>query len=164
MKAIKMKAIKMQAIKMQAIKTKLLKILGSLAVLFMTTMVSAHVDLTETIPADKAMLMQSPATLKLTFSGPVRMMKLSLVDAEQKAVKFGFAASATAASEFEWPLPPLKSGNYQVSWIVMGQDGHKMTGDYGFMLHGDMKMEAKQPSNHLLNHQSLNHQSHSHQH
>ncbi|MGI5309802.1 copper resistance CopC family protein [Rheinheimera sp. WS51] len=138
---------------------KTLKIVSAIAVLLMATTVSAHVDLTETVPADEAMLMQSPATLKLTFSAPVRMMKLSLIDAEKKAVKFGFAASATAASEFEWPLPPLKSGEYQVSWIVMGQDGHKMTGDYSFMLHGDMKLEAKQLSN-----QSLNHQSHSHQH
>lgn len=133
---------------MQTLKTKLLKILGSLAVLLMTTMVSAHIDLTETIPADKAMLMQSPTMLKLTFSGPVRMMKLSLIDAEQKAVKFGFTPSATAASEFEWPLPSLKEGEYQVSWIVMGQDGHKMTGDYGFMFHGDMKMDVKQPASH----------------
>jgi len=134
---------------------KTLKIVSTLAVLLMATTVSAHVDLTETVPADEAMLMQSPATLKLTFSAPVRMMKLSLIDAEKKAVKFGFAASATAASEFEWPLPTLKEGEYQVSWIVMGQDGHKMTGDYSFMLHGDMKMEAKQPSSH---------NSHSHSH
>lgn len=127
---------------------KTLKILSSIVALSMASMVSAHIDLTETVPADEAMLMQSPATLKLTFSAPVRMMKLSLIDAEKKAVKFGFAASATAASEFEWPLPTLKEGEYQVSWIVMGQDGHKMTDDYSFMLHGDMKMEAKQPSSH----------------
>ncbi|QBL09645.1 copper resistance protein CopC [Rheinheimera sp. D18] len=127
---------------------KTLKIVSAIAVLLMATTVSAHVDLTETVPADEAMLMQSPTMLKLTFSGPVRMMKLSLTDAEKNAVKFGFTPSATTASEFEWPLPSFKSGNYQVSWIVMGEDGHKMSGDYGFMFHGDMKMDVKQPASH----------------
>jgi copper resistance protein C len=149
----------MKVLKIKLLKTKLVKIVGTLTVLLMTTMVSAHVDLTETIPADKAMLMQSPTTLKLTFSGPVRMMKLSLIDAEKTAVKFGFSPSATAASEFAWPLPPLKSGSYHVRWIVMGQDGHKMTGDYGFMLHSEMNKEVKK-----LYNQSLNPKSHSHQH
>ncbi len=49
---------------------KTLKIVSTIAVLLMATTVSAHVDLTETVPADEAMLMQSPCNVKADIQCP----------------------------------------------------------------------------------------------
>jgi hypothetical protein len=109
-------------------------LLPLLAVLF-AGQVLAHVHLTDSVPADNAMLMQTPAKLSLTFSGEVRLTKVSLTTTNNNSVQFGFMPSAIAAEQFSWALPALQSGNYQVSWVALGADGHKMSGDFGFMLH-----------------------------
>ncbi|HAW93643.1 MAG: copper resistance protein CopC [Rheinheimera sp.] len=115
---------------------KIVKFLLPLVALFFAGQVLAHVHLTQTVPADKAMLTQTPDTLILNFSGPVRLTKISLTDADNTSVEFGFTPSASASEQFSWALPVLQSGNYQVSWIALGADGHKMSGDFSFMLHG----------------------------
>ncbi|WP_339773075.1 copper resistance CopC family protein [uncultured Paraglaciecola sp.] len=102
----------------------------------------AHVGLKQTSPAQDAMLMDSPSELSLTFSGKVRLIKVSVSNDNQASVAFGFKPSADAAVTYQWPLPALATGTYGVDWTALGEDGHKMSGEYLFTLHGpDMMKE-----------------------
>jgi len=100
-----------------------------------SSIAQAHVGLKDTTPAKGAMLMSSPEKLSLSYSGEVKAVKVTLKDASGKKVDFGFKPISDAAKSFEWALPKLKASNYKVDWIVMGKDGHKMKGQFGFMVH-----------------------------
>jgi copper resistance protein C len=131
---------------------KIVKLLLPLVALLLAGQVFAHVQLTEAVPADKAMLLQTPTTLSLNFSGQVRLTKVSLTGADNNSVEFGFTPSATPAEQFSWTLPVLESGNYRVSWVALGADGHKMSGDFGFMLHVTSAAEAVSAAKHSHQH------------
>lgn len=100
----------------------------------------AHVGLKQVFPAQGATLKQSPSNLALTFSGKVRLIKLSINADNQTPIEFGFKANADAESMYEWPLPTLTSGSYGVNWVALGEDGHKMSGEYQFTLHEEAAM------------------------
>tara|TARA_R110001583_G_scaffold11285_2_gene51360 strand:+ start:34809 stop:35162 length:354 start_codon:yes stop_codon:yes gene_type:complete len=103
--------------------------------LALTFSASAHISLKQSTPIEQAMLMKSPEKLALTFSGKVRLVKLSISDKNNQDVNFDFKPSSTPSKNFNWPLPSLDQGNYTVKWMVLGGDGHKMSGKYSFMLH-----------------------------
>jgi len=92
----------------------------------------AHTGLKTSAPTDGAALEQSPQQLVLNYSGPVRAVKVVLSSAAGERVDFGFAPSAKANKNFSWQLPQLPAASYQVQWIVVGGDGHKMKGDFDF--------------------------------
>lgn len=117
---------------------KMVKIIVAVLGLTMATGVLAHSSLTESVPAKNAMLMQSPETLSLSFAGEVKLTKVELSSGNNQVVDFGFTPSADSAKAFSWPLPALKMGNYTVTWVALGHDGHKMSGNFQFMVHGDM--------------------------
>jgi copper resistance protein C len=131
---------------------RIVKLLLPLVALLFAGQVLAHVRLTEAVPADKAMLMQTPAKLSLTFSGPVRLTKVTLTAADNTSIAFGFMPSAAPAEQFSWALPVLESGNYQVSWVALGADGHKMRGDLAFMLHATSAPDAEPAARHSHQH------------
>ena len=98
--------------------------------------------------------MQSPERLTLTFSGDVRLAKVTMKDSANQSVDFEFKPSTSASSNFSWDLPNLNAGRYSVNWVVLGGDGHKMSGDFNFMLHSSdehskvMPASAKPKKNH----------------
>lgn len=130
------------------------KVISLLAVMGLAAAapVLAHVKQSGSVPADNAMLMQAPATLSISFSGPIKLTKVELWQNATTAVAFGFAPSLEAASQYSWPLPPLEAGNYQVNWVGLGNDGHKMKGDFGFMLHAGADAGVKADSAHAHQH------------
>ncbi len=112
---------------------------------------SAHISLTQSAPANEAMLMQSPEQLSLTFSGDVRLAKVTLSDSKGQPVDFNFKPSAKPNDQFSWPLPNLKTGKYTAKWIALGGDGHKMTGTFNFMIGGhssEANMEQEKSTSH----------------
>lgn len=117
---------------------------------------SAHVSLKHSTPEQEAMLMQSPELLTLTFSGEVRLAKVKLSDSKDQAIDFAFKPNATPSAKFSWPLPSLAQGNYTVQWLVLGDDGHKMSGSFNFMLHGNQSM-MKNMDKKLNTHSQHNH-------
>ena len=123
--------------------------------LAMTFSASAHISLEQSTPAQEAMLMQSPEQISLNFSGEVRLIKLMINNGSNEPVNFDFKPSTAPSNNFKWPLPSLEQGNYTVKWMVLGDDGHKMSGEYGFMLH---KMDSNQKGMHE---QSATHSAHS---
>lgn len=133
---------------------KIFNIAATIFGLVLSLSVSAHTSLKQSTPAQDAMLMQSPEQLTLTFSGDVRLAKVTLKDSANQAVDFDFKPSATANSHFSWDLPSLTAGKYKVDWVILGGDGHKMSGAFNFMLHGSdahskmMPEPAKSQKNH----------------
>ena len=116
---------------------------------------SAHVSMTQSSPENEAMLMQSPEELVLTFSGEVRLAKVLLTDSGNKTVDFNFKPSAQASKQFNYKLPTLSEGQYTVKWMVLGGDGHKMTGTFTFMIGGHgmhQDMKKAMPASHSHNH------------
>ena len=114
--------------------------------------VLAHVKQSSSVPADNAMLMQTPATLSISFSGPVKLTKVELLQNAATTIVFGFTPSLEAATQYSWPLPPLAAGNYQVNWVGLGNDGHKMKGDFSFILHAGADAGVKADSAHSHQH------------
>lgn len=110
---------------------------------------TAHVELDKTIPAENAQLTNSPQQLELVYSSPVQMVRAKLLNADKQSINFGFRPSADALSEYTWKLPALKEGKYTVDWVVLGQDGHKMSGTYQFKITGE--------KNEKMDHQQHNH-------
>lgn len=93
---------------------------------------NAHVELYDASPAADSMLESSPKELFLSFSGDVRVVKLTLNDADGKAIDFGFKPVMKATDEMSWTLPELAAGQYTVHWKVMGADGHSFKSQYNF--------------------------------
>lgn len=96
---------------------------------------NAHVELYDASPAANSMLESAPEELFLSFSGDVRMVKLTINDAKGNDVKFGFKPVMEATDEMRWPLPALAPGKYTVHWKVMGEDGHSFKSRYNFHVH-----------------------------
>lgn len=94
----------------------------------------AHTGIKSTYPANKQALEAAPKQLSLNFRAPVRLMKVILADAEYKDLKIGFKPSAKAGKTFKVSMPELQVGKYVVNWVSMGRDGHKMKGNFNFMV------------------------------
>ena len=107
-----------------------------LTALIVATNTHAHTGLESSGPSNNTMLMESLEEIELHFASEVNLIKLELVDrANGESVSLGFKPTTAAATDFSQPLPALKIGTYQVNWAAMGADGHKMEGDFSFMMH-----------------------------
>ena len=126
-----------------------------IAILFaaMTSMsVLAHTGLTSSMPE----------MLEVTFDDSVRLVNLLLVNSKEETIEIDFAPTMDASETFSYALPSLAPDTYKASWTIMGEDGHKMKGDFSFMVHAmdnmkgmhdikdmkDKKMDHKQHNEH----------------
>ena len=116
---------------------KLLKTLIVAGLFTMNAAALAHTGIKSTYPANEQMLEAAPKQLTLNFGAPVRLMKVVLMDGEHKDLGMEFKPSADANASFKVAAPAMTMGEYMVSWVAMGEDGHKMTGDFSFMVHGE---------------------------
>lgn len=114
---------------------KLLKIFAATLVL-VSSSAFAHTSLKASAPADKAMLDQAPTELSLTFGAKVKLLGLTLTDSKGEKIPLAFEPIKEMQASFVQKLPVLKPEVYTVDWVMMGQDTHKMKGQFGFMLHG----------------------------
>ncbi len=116
-----------------------------IAILFaaMTSMsVLAHTGLTSSMPANNAMLMKSPEVIEVTFGNPVRLVSLSIANTKGEPIETAFKPSMEASDTFSYNLPMLMPSTYKVTWTIMGDDGHKMKGNFSFMVHAMDKMKG----------------------
>ena len=114
---------------------KLIKILAA-SLLIVSSSVFAHTSLKSSVPANNAMLDKAPSELSLTFGAKVKLVGLSVVDSKGTKVALDFKAPKEMQNSFTQKLPVLKPEMYTVDWVMMGQDTHKMSGKFGFMVHG----------------------------
>jgi len=128
----------------------------SIAVLLMSSSLSfAHSGLRTSVPAKGASLTESPSSIQLEFTGDVFLLNLTLTDTQGNSVEFGFKPSADKLKQFELALPTLKANSYQVDWTVMGNDGHRMSGNFSFTL--SFEESASMPS-HSMSAESRSHE------
>jgi methionine-rich copper-binding protein CopC len=91
----------------------------------------AHTALTEAMPGDGAMIKQGPAHIKLTFNGPVRLVKLELMGVGHE-MPTNFESNTEAKNAFMIETPGMHPGAFTVNWAVIGEDGHTVADSYSF--------------------------------
>jgi copper transport protein len=106
---------------------------------------TAHATLVEADPPVDGLVLNSPATLRMTFSEEVRATNpapsISIRDETGRFV----GMSDQPLGPFNDPrvlvanLPPLDPGTYTVTWTVTSAtDGHELTGTYAFRVGGGL--------------------------
>lgn len=113
---------------------KLLTWLPTLLLLASTT-TFAHTNLVSSTPSDQAMLDKAPTEISLKFGANLKLIGLTVIDSKGKKVALDFKPSNTMQASFKQKLPVLAPEMYTVNWVAMGQDSHKMSGKFGFMVH-----------------------------
>lgn len=115
-----------------------MKLINYLAasLLLVSSSVFAHTSLKSSLPADQSMLDKAPTELSLIFAAKVKLVGLTLSDSKGGKVLLDFKPAKEMQTSFTQKLPALKPEVYTVNWVMMGDDTHKMTGKFGFMVHG----------------------------
>lgn len=90
----------------------------------------AHTHLEGSAPADKSRV-AAPAAIELHFSEAAKLTALTLQKGNEAAQPVK-PLPVKAAAELSVPVPALAPGDYVVSWRVAGDDGHVMSGKFGF--------------------------------
>lgn len=100
--------------------------------LLMTVAVTAqaHTHLASSVPADKSRV-KAPAAIELHFSDAAKLTALTLQKGNEAAQPVKSLPTA-AAADLSVPMPALTPGDYTVNWRVAGDDGHVMSGKFGF--------------------------------
>jgi methionine-rich copper-binding protein CopC len=112
---------------------KILSLLSGLALVAFGVTANAHAHLQKSSPADNSVITTSPPNLELNFSEAARLTALSIQKGDEPQQKLKPLPTATA-QQISVPLPPLTPGTYLVSWRVVSDDGHMMSGALHFTL------------------------------
>lgn len=112
---------------------KILSLLSGPVLAMFAVTASAHTHLQQSNPADNSVITASPTHLVLSFSEAARLTALSIQKDNEPERKLQ-PPSTAAAQQISVPLPPLAPGAYSVSWHVLSDDGHVMSGTLHFTL------------------------------
>lgn len=104
------------------------------AIIFATTSVFAHTSLQSATPVVNATVTTQPTKLVLNFGEPVMLMGIQLVDDKQNNIVLNYKVTSELKKSYEVVIPKLVDSTYTVNWIIMGKDGHNMSGKYNFSL------------------------------
>jgi methionine-rich copper-binding protein CopC len=115
---------------------KILSLLSGLVLVMFGVTAGAHAHLQKSSPADNSVITASPANLVLNFSEAARLTALSIQKGGESPQKLK-PLPTTAAQQISVPLPPLTPGAYSVTWHVLSDDGHVMSGTLHFTLAAD---------------------------
>jgi methionine-rich copper-binding protein CopC len=95
----------------------------------------AHALLVRTIPDAGSAVHESPAKLKLWFSGPLEhaFSTVEILDGTGKRVDTGDPqVEGTERNLLQVSVPQLPAGKYRVMWRVLSVDRHVSKGDFSF--------------------------------
>lgn len=109
------------------------KILTKIATLWILAAqtVWAHSPLHHSEPVHGAVLKQSPEHIALAFGNEAHLVKLRLINEVGEPIDLSF--KPMKGKTFTVPLgDSLSSGLYQVNWMIMGADAHKVKGSFEF--------------------------------
>lgn len=84
--------------------------------------------------ANDAVLQAAPETFTVSFVHPARFGSVQLRTATGETVPIRFQPPANAATTFTIPLPKLVPDRYRLTWRVIAEDGHVMTGSVNFTI------------------------------
>src|SRR5690606_11058074 len=105
--------------------------------LAVTTAAFAHTALRSSSPEKDERLTVAPTEIRLRFTSAVdaRLARVALTSADSSPVRLDSLRSGDAADEIVAPiLDPLTSGEFTVSWQVIGTDGHPVRGTFAFVV------------------------------
>ena len=95
---------------------------------------SAHAELIDTDPAEGAVVETAPDTVTLTFNEPVRLtsQEIAVYDAAGDEVGSSAGSSGAEVTVDLDGAADLPDGTYVVSWNVLSDDGHPISGALTF--------------------------------
>ncbi len=111
------------------------RLLLGAALSVITAAASAHAHLHSSSPADGSVISAAPSSITLEFSQSARVTAAWIQRADEPRRKLG-PLPETTSSRVTIPAPELMPGRYTVSWRVVSQDGHVMSGQIRFTLAG----------------------------
>jgi len=93
----------------------------------------AHTYLSESVPADEAVVTVAPEEIVLGFSGAVRLTAVSILDGggAEHALE---PLPVETGERFVVGLSDLSPGDYVVSWRAVGADTHVVSGEFHFTI------------------------------
>ena len=97
----------------------------------LTSLATAHTTIKSTVPADEAVLRQSPAVIEVAFEHIAQLTSVTVVVAGQEPRKLGFAPLGNAFN-FTLANPQLAPGRNEVHWKALSSDGHVIGGTLVF--------------------------------
>ncbi|MEZ5491605.1 MAG: copper resistance protein CopC [Gammaproteobacteria bacterium] len=98
---------------------------------FLST-VQAHTGLKESHPADGAVMRAAPEQIRLQFTAAVNLVRFTVTDQTGSAIDLGFRPQSSTTDDYLLPVAHLGAGTYTVGWAAIGEDGHTVTGEFGF--------------------------------
>ena len=93
----------------------------------------AHDSLTVTTPQDGSVIETGPDRFSLSFSEPVSLLALRLIQPDGTAIPLDKFALRDATLDIQAP-PDLAQGTHILSWRVVSEDGHPMGGSVIFSI------------------------------
>ena len=108
-------------------------VFGVIAMLMSVGMASGHSQLVSSDPVDGSVLSAPPTQVVLTFNEALlkEAVDVAIANGAGEAVSGAVATAVGAIVTIPWPadLPP---DNYSVSYRIVSDDGHPITGSIGF--------------------------------
>jgi methionine-rich copper-binding protein CopC len=111
------------------------KLLGLLAV-GVVGVAYAHAHLLQASPGDGSVLKEAPASFALKFNEPATLTSLTLQKENQAAQKIS-DLPAKPSAQFNIPAPKLDAGGYTLTYRVLSDDNHVMSGTIKFKVTAD---------------------------
>ncbi len=90
----------------------------------------AHTYLSESIPADEAVVAAAPGEIVLGFSEAVRLTAVSI--REDGSAEQALELPGEPGERFVVGVSDLSPGDYIVSWRAVGADTHIVSGEFRF--------------------------------
>jgi copper transport protein len=120
-------------------------LLISLSVFGGAVSASAHADVVRTTPIDGAVLDSAPRSLTLSFNSTLLdgMIEVAVSNSDGELVSGIVAESVGTDAIVLWPVD-LPGDTYQVSYRIVSQDGHPVTGSLRFS-YPDPEAETAEP-------------------
>ena len=84
--------------------------------------------------ANNAVLQTGPETFTVSYKHPARFGSVQLRTATGETVPIRYQPPANATTDFTIPLPRLTPDRYRLTWRVIAEDGHVMTGTVNFTI------------------------------
>lgn len=97
-----------------------------------STAALAHSPLEGSTPANRAVISHPPIEVILDFKGIIRLTPVTMQFDATPGVDLDLSGHDGFISDYAIPLPTKCSGDYVIEWRGLGDDGHAMTGTFGF--------------------------------
>ncbi|MGO8003110.1 copper resistance CopC family protein [Rhizobium ruizarguesonis] len=95
----------------------------------------AHARVEGTVPAAGAQLSVSPDRIEIRFTESIepRLSDFKLFNAQEAAITLAREADDGDRRHMSASVPaPLTAGEYRVEWKALSEDGHPVSGEFGF--------------------------------